>query len=114
MTQTLTVEGTGFALDGAPFDMWGIRLANALETDAVATKVVDQLDSYLAYGAPTRTTSSLPRTICIGVVTATISPRRARYPVLVRNSNTWFWTPSFAHRLPDRQSASPLIHSTRA
>lgn len=53
MTQTLTVEGTGFALDGAPFDMWGIRLANALETDAVATKVVGQLDSYLAYGVNT-------------------------------------------------------------
>lgn len=53
MTRVLKVDGAGFLLDGEPFDMWGIRLANALENDQVSRAVVGQLDEYLKYGVNT-------------------------------------------------------------
>jgi hypothetical protein len=33
MTRELSIVGSDFGLDGVPFDMWGIRLANAVESD---------------------------------------------------------------------------------
>ena len=53
MTRTLMIDGIGFTLDGQPFDMWGIRLANALESDAIALAVIRQLDEYVAHGINT-------------------------------------------------------------
>ena len=53
MTHTLAVADSGFALGGARFDMWGIRVANALESDAAAHALVHTLDDYLAHGINT-------------------------------------------------------------
>ncbi len=53
MTHTLSIDGTGFLLDTEPFDMWGIRLANALENDHVTASLIPMLDDYLEYGVNT-------------------------------------------------------------
>ena len=53
MTRTLSTEGAGFLLDGQPFDMWGIRLANALENDRVTASLIPVLDDYARYGVNT-------------------------------------------------------------
>ena len=53
MTRTLSIDGAGFVLDGEPFDMWGIRLANALENDRVADSLIRVLDDYVIYGVNT-------------------------------------------------------------
>ncbi len=53
MTHILTISGPGFALDGEPFDMWGIRLANVLENDAAAACLVRVLDDYVEHGINT-------------------------------------------------------------
>ncbi|MFO7958536.1 MAG: hypothetical protein R6X33_15715 [Candidatus Brocadiia bacterium] len=53
MTRTLRIEGTGFTLDDEPFDMWGIRLANALENDRISASLIDVLDDYVEYGVNT-------------------------------------------------------------
>lgn len=53
MTRRLTIDGRGFLLDGEPFDMWGIRLANALESDPVTASLIRVLDDYAAYGVNT-------------------------------------------------------------
>ena len=53
MTRTLAVSGTVFTVDGPPFDMWGIRLVNALENDHVTSCMVGVLDDYTAHGVNT-------------------------------------------------------------
>jgi hypothetical protein len=53
MSHRLAIEGQGFTLDGAPFDMWGARLANALETDAITAALVRELDDYVRHGVNT-------------------------------------------------------------
>lgn len=53
MTHLLSINRTEFALDGSQFDMWGIRLANALENDTAAAAVISVLDDYLAHGINT-------------------------------------------------------------
>jgi hypothetical protein len=40
-------------MDGRPFDMWGIRVANALENDRTAHDLLLQLESYLEFGVNT-------------------------------------------------------------
>lgn len=53
MTRTLSVVESGFELDGEPLDMWGIRLANAIESDAISVALVAELDDYVAHGINT-------------------------------------------------------------
>ena len=53
MDHHLSIEGTDFTLSGAPFDMWGIRVANALESDRTAWSLVRHLDDYLEHGVNT-------------------------------------------------------------
>ncbi len=50
MTRLLSVAGSGFELGGEPFDMWGVRLANATESDAISAALVAELDDYVAHG----------------------------------------------------------------
>ena len=50
MTRKLSVSGTGFSLNGQDFDMWGIRLANALENDAATSSLIRELDDYVEHG----------------------------------------------------------------
>ena len=52
-TRTLTVTGNAFQLDGAPFDMWGIRTASATYTQAQTDHLIAQLDTYRAHGVNT-------------------------------------------------------------
>jgi hypothetical protein len=52
-TRRLSIVGTGFELDGAWFDMWGVRVANALENDEVTASLLRVLDDYLAHGVNT-------------------------------------------------------------
>ena len=52
-TKILSVQGARFMLDGKDFDMWGLRLANALENDRTAHDVIRNLDSYKSYGVNT-------------------------------------------------------------
>ncbi len=49
-TYVLTAQGRRFALDGEPFEMWGLRLANALEDDDHVERLIDHLDEYRSYG----------------------------------------------------------------
>lgn len=53
MTKRLEIQGIGFTLDGRPFDMWGVRLANAVENDASAASAVRVLDAYVEHGVNT-------------------------------------------------------------
>lgn len=46
----LTVRGDRFLLDGAPFDMWGIRVASASQTERLTTDLIANLDRYDAHG----------------------------------------------------------------
>ena len=52
-TRTLTVDGDRFLLDGAPFDMWGVRTASATFTQDQTDHLIAQLDSYRAHGVNT-------------------------------------------------------------
>ncbi len=49
----LTVDGTRFRLDGKPFDMWGVRVPNALWDDATVQACINELPTYLSYGVNT-------------------------------------------------------------
>ncbi|MDZ7392235.1 MAG: hypothetical protein ONB25_04930 [candidate division KSB1 bacterium] len=49
----LSVDGTRFRLDGKPFDMWGVRVPNALWDDATVEACIRELPKYLAYGVNT-------------------------------------------------------------
>jgi hypothetical protein len=50
MMSELTTSGPNFLMDGKPFDMWGIRVANALENDHTALDLLLALDAYVEYG----------------------------------------------------------------
>ena len=48
--QTLKVEGELFSLDGKPFDMWGVRVASASQTEKYTQSLIANLDDYKASG----------------------------------------------------------------
>jgi hypothetical protein len=50
---TLTVDARRFFLDGRPFDMWGIRVASATQSEALADHLIAQLDDYQRHGVNT-------------------------------------------------------------
>lgn len=49
-THVLSARGPRFYLDGEPFPMWGLRLANALEDDDHVERLITHLDEYVSYG----------------------------------------------------------------
>src|SRR5687767_5515421 len=49
----LRVNDTAFLLDGKPFDMWGIRVASASQSQALTDHLIAQLDDYKAHGVNT-------------------------------------------------------------
>ena len=49
----LTVRGDQFLLDGAPFEMWGIRVASASQNDRLTADLIANLDDYRAHGVNT-------------------------------------------------------------
>ena len=50
---TLSVQGETFYMNGRPFDMWGIRVASASQSDILTDHLIAQLDSYYEYGINT-------------------------------------------------------------
>ena len=46
----LTATGNRFALDGAPFEMWGVRTASATADQEQTDHLIAQLDEYRAHG----------------------------------------------------------------
>ena len=50
---TLSVDGTRFLLDGRPFDMWGVRVVNALWDDNETQELIDAMPEYLLHGVNT-------------------------------------------------------------
>ena len=55
VTPVLTTSGNRFLLDGAPFDMWGIRVGSASQSQANTDHLLAQLDDYRAHGVNTVT-----------------------------------------------------------
>jgi len=51
----LKVDGEKFLLDGKPFDMWGIRVAGAANSESLTNQLIAQLDEYNAHGVNTVT-----------------------------------------------------------
>jgi hypothetical protein len=51
----LTIEGDRFRLNGKPYDMWGIRVASASQTQDLTDKLIANLDDYKSYGVNTVT-----------------------------------------------------------
>lgn len=49
----LTIKGNLFYLDNEPFDMWGIRVASASQTEELTNHLIAQLDDYKRYGVNT-------------------------------------------------------------
>jgi hypothetical protein len=49
----LTVKGDLFFMDGKPFDMWGVRVASASQSDSLTDHLIAQLDDYSRYGVNT-------------------------------------------------------------
>ncbi|HEX6938526.1 MAG TPA: hypothetical protein VF158_03880 [Longimicrobiales bacterium] len=49
-TPVLTRRGDVFALDGRPITPFGLRLANALQSDAIADRLIDHMDDMRAHG----------------------------------------------------------------
>lgn len=49
----LSVKGNSFYMDNEPFDMWGIRVASASQSDALTDHLIAQLDDYKQYGVNT-------------------------------------------------------------
>lgn len=49
----LSVQGTRFLLDGKPFEMWGIRVVNALWDDQQTQELLAAMPQYRAYGINT-------------------------------------------------------------
>ena len=48
--QVLEVDGEAFLLDGKPFDMWGVRVASASQSEAYTEDLISNLDDYKASG----------------------------------------------------------------
>lgn len=51
----LTVEGDRFRLKGKPYDMWGIRVASASQSQDLTDSLIANLDDYSSYGVNTVT-----------------------------------------------------------
>lgn len=49
----LSVQKNLFLMDGENFDMWGIRVASASQSDSLANHLIAQLDDYKRYGINT-------------------------------------------------------------
>ncbi|MGQ9629447.1 MAG: hypothetical protein ACUVXI_03915 [bacterium] len=49
----IEVKGKAFTLNGEDFDMWGVRVANALENDMCTSTLISALDDYIAHGVNT-------------------------------------------------------------
>src|SRR5690606_13771213 len=49
----LSIEGREFRLNDRPFDMWGIRVASASQSEDNMNKLLEALDDYKAYGVNT-------------------------------------------------------------
>src|SRR5680860_29607 len=49
----LSVKGQSFFMNDQPFDMWGIRVASASQTEELTNHLIAQLDDYHAYGVNT-------------------------------------------------------------
>ena len=49
----LSVKGPLFYLNDRPFDMWGIRVASASQSEALTSHLIAQLDDYKRYGVNT-------------------------------------------------------------
>lgn len=47
--QKLTIEGQHFFMDQSPFDMWGIRVASATQSDSLTNHLLSVLDDYKSY-----------------------------------------------------------------
>lgn len=50
---TLAIRGRTFTLDGKPFDMWGVRVASATQSQTLTDHLLAQLDAYRAHGINT-------------------------------------------------------------
>lgn len=48
--QELKIEGQFFTLDGIPFDMWGVRVASASQSDEYTQELIKNLDEYNTVG----------------------------------------------------------------
>lgn len=48
--RALTVDGRDLLVRGEPTELWGVRVANALEDDDHAARLIAALDTYRAYG----------------------------------------------------------------
>lgn len=46
----LAIRGDGFTLDGRPLKLWGVRVASATQSDALADHLIANLDDYRAHG----------------------------------------------------------------
>jgi hypothetical protein len=51
----LAIEGNQFLMDGQPFDMYGVRVAAASQSEELTTRLIDNLDEYKAHGVNTVT-----------------------------------------------------------
>ena len=47
----LSIEGNRFLVNGEPFDMWGIRVSSAGQSDKYTDHLIEQLDDYREHGA---------------------------------------------------------------
>ena len=52
-TARLTVQGNRFYMDGSPFDMLGLRVASASQSDSLTRLLIGQLDDYKSVGLNT-------------------------------------------------------------
>ncbi|MEX2234815.1 MAG: hypothetical protein WD824_21815 [Cyclobacteriaceae bacterium] len=52
-SNTLSVKGDQFFMNDQPFDMWGIRVASASQSDELTDHLISQLDDYYKYGINT-------------------------------------------------------------
>jgi len=51
--QILKVEGEMFTFDGKPFDMWGVRVASASQSDDFTRQLINNLNDYKSMGINT-------------------------------------------------------------
>src|SRR5690554_522805 len=49
----ISLKGHFFYMNDKPFDMWGIRVASASQSEALTDHLIAQLDDYLSYGVNT-------------------------------------------------------------